>query len=413
MKTLNEPGRELPVSCECDVLVAGGGMAGVAAAVAARRQGASVLLIERYCALGGLATLGNVIEWLPICDGRGRQVIGGLGEELLRLSVHDLGRDNPQAHFKGVPPCWEPGGDPRERERHRFQTSFNPASYFFALEKWAVDAGVDLLYDTRVCALARDGERLTHVIIENKSGRSACAARVFIDATGDADLCHLAGEATVSLDSNVLCGWFYMLIDGAPHLVKLSNSFDREMTRAGSKAPFFRGDDGREVTAMILGSRELVRQRMEQFRTRTPDKEVQLFAPATLACFRATRRLQGARVLQMEDVHQWFDDACGLTGSWREDGPVWAIPWACLAAPRTPNLAVAGRCISAAGGVWDITRAIPACVVTGEAAGAAAAMALGSSAIDFRALDVAALRQRLCQQGGIIDPERVKERQPE
>ena len=87
-----EPERRVPVTGVYDVVVAGGGIAGVAAAVAAARAGASVCLLDKESALGGLATLGNVITWLPICDGRGRQVIGGLGEELLRLSVIDGGR---------------------------------------------------------------------------------------------------------------------------------------------------------------------------------------------------------------------------------------------------------------------------------------------------------------------------------
>ena len=77
--TIREPGRALPVKHSCDVLVAGGGLAGSAAAVAAARNGARVVLIDKACALGGLATLGIVTIWLPLCDGRGRQVSGGPG----------------------------------------------------------------------------------------------------------------------------------------------------------------------------------------------------------------------------------------------------------------------------------------------------------------------------------------------
>ena len=76
--TVTEPARTLPVTGAYELVVAGGGIAGVAAAVAAARCGASVCLLEKMCAPGGLATLGNVIVWLPLCDGRGRQVAGGL-----------------------------------------------------------------------------------------------------------------------------------------------------------------------------------------------------------------------------------------------------------------------------------------------------------------------------------------------
>lgn len=78
---------QTPVTYECDVLVAGGGIAGVAAAIAAARQGAKVLLLEKQFMLGGLATAGLITIYLPLCDGRGHQVSFGLAEELLRLSI--------------------------------------------------------------------------------------------------------------------------------------------------------------------------------------------------------------------------------------------------------------------------------------------------------------------------------------
>jgi hypothetical protein len=401
--TITEPSRQLPVIERCDVLVAGGGIAGVAAAVAARRAGASVVLIEKESALGGLATLGNVTVWLPLCDGRGRQVIGGMGEELLRLSVHDLGRDHPAAHFNGIPPCWEPGGDLVARQTSRFDVEFNPSSYLLSLERWVCEAGVDLLYDTRLCAVQTDGDRLTHVVVENKSGRQAIAASVFIDATGDADLCWLAGEPTESLDSNVLCGWFYYLLDGVLHRQQCSNPYSPRLTREGSAGPFFCGEDGRQVTAHLLGSRDLVRRDLAKLRARHPDAEIQVVTPATIACFRATRRLVGAYTLREADMHGWFDDAVGLTGDWRHRGPVWAVPLRCLTGVRTRNLLTAGRCISVEAAVWDVTRAIPGCVVTGEAAGVAAALAVEAGG-SLERVEVGRVQAALRAQGVLLTP---------
>ena len=248
--SIHEPAREVPVTGEFDVVVAGGGIAGVAAAVAAARNGATVCLLDKESALGGLATLGNVIIWLPICDGRGRQVIGGLGEELLRLSVQELGKDDPAAYFRRVPACWEPGGDPAERRHKRFQAEFNPASYFFALEKWVTAAGVTLSYDTRVCDVRRENDVLTHVLVENKSGRTAIAGKTFVDATGDADLCHFAGEATESLDSNVLCGWYYYLREGKLHLKQCTHPYSPRLTREGGAGPFFQPGQFRGVLVL-------------------------------------------------------------------------------------------------------------------------------------------------------------------
>ena len=180
-----EPARRIPVSGTADVVIAGGGIAGVAAAVAAAREGASVCLLERTCSLGGLATLGNVIIWLPICDGLGHQVMAGIPEELLKLSVRDLQQDNMTANFRGLPACWHDNGSLSERASVRYQVSFNPSSYLLALEEWVMKAGVKLMYDTRLCAAQTENGQITHLVVENKSGRRAIACRTVIDATGD------------------------------------------------------------------------------------------------------------------------------------------------------------------------------------------------------------------------------------
>ncbi|MDD5706840.1 MAG: FAD-dependent oxidoreductase, partial [Kiritimatiellae bacterium] len=301
---VEEPAREIPVVGEYDVTVAGGGMAGVAAAIAAARLGVRVCLVERYCSLGGLATLGNVTMWLPLCDGKGKQVVAGLGEELLQLSVADLRQDYPAACFRRLPSCWQPNGCRDERLTMRYSVDFNPAAYMLALEKLVVEEGVALLYDTRVCAVRRENECISHVIVENKSGRAALACRTVVDATGDADVCALAGEKTVSLDSNVLAGWFYTLTNGELKLHQLSNRYSPHAERRDADGPFFRGDDAVQVTDHILQTRMKVRQYLETTRAQRPNDDPQLIMPATMACFRMTRRLDSAFALGEKHVHQ-------------------------------------------------------------------------------------------------------------
>jgi len=405
---ITEPARELPVRERYDVVVSGGGIAGVAAAVAAARNGASVVLLERTCALGGLATLGNIIVWLPLCDGRGRQVIGGLPEKLLKLSVADLCQDNESARFIRIPPCWEPGGDPEQRKHVRYQAEFNPAAYLLALEKLVGDASVKLLYDTRVCAVRRESNRISHVIVENKSGRSALACGIVVDATGDADVCFLAGEETQSLNNNVLAGWFYHVLADGLHLNMLSNFFSPDETMMASQAPLFRGDDAEDVTAHIVGTRDLIRRRLAEIRAENPRDDAQVILLPSIACFRMTRRLVGAFSLGERHCHQWFDDAVGLTGDWRKPGPVYAIPWRALCGVRNCNLLAAGRCVSADTTIWDATRAIPACALTGAAAGVASALAVQRSNSDAHSLPVTELQNRLREQGFILDPGSVK-----
>jgi hypothetical protein len=406
--TVKERERELPVVGAYDVVVVGGGMAGVAAAVAAARNGRSTCLVEKAYGLGGLATLGNVIVWLPLCDGRGRQVIGGLGEELLKLSVQDLCCDHPPARFRGIPACWQPGGDQEARKKVRYRVEFNPGSYLLALEKLVSDAGVKLLYDTRVCAVDLENRQIRHLLVENKSGRGALFCRAVVDATGDADVCFWAGEETESLDSNVLCGWFYYLRDGTLRLDELSNPFSRHATKEDAVGPFFRGDDAEQVTAHVLGTRELIRRRLADLRELHPDADLQIVVPPSIACFRMTRRLVGSFSLGEQHVHEWFDDTVGITGDWRRPGPVYAIPLRVLRGVVNRNLLVAGRCISTDKTAWDITRVIPGCVLTGEAAGTAAAIAVRHFNSDVHSLPADVVQHQLRVQGALLDPALVK-----
>ena len=124
----------------------------------------------------------------------------------------------------------------------------------------------------------------------------------------------------------------------------------------------------------------------------------------TIPCFRMSRRLAGKVTLRPSDDHRWFDDCLGMTGDWRKAGPVFCIPLRSLAAVQTPNLITAGRCMSSMGDTWDVTRVIPTCAVSGEAAGAAAAfLAREDSTIGFSDLDVQVLQKHLRRRKVIID----------
>jgi hypothetical protein len=392
---VREPARDVPVSGSCDVLVVGGGIAGVAAALAAARNGAATCLIEREQGLGGLATLGNVVVYLPLCDGLGNQVIAGLGEELLKLSVRD--------GFNPLPPCWLPGGDPEQRRKTRYRVTFNPASYILDLEEIVLRARVRLLYDTRFCDVLREGDRIVAVLVENKSGRSAIRVRTVVDASGDADVCARAGEKTVSLRTNVAAGWFYTQDRQHIRLVTNSEEFPRDPRQIPKGVRCFAGDDAEDVTAQILATRELIRGKLEALRAAAQGKPVFPAVLPLVAGFRMTRRLEGRVVLMEEHNRRWFDDAVGLTGDWRSAGPVYCLPLSCLAGVANDNLITAGRCISADGPAWDVTRVIPTCAVTGEAAGTAAALAARALDGRFSRLDVGALQGCLRRQGVVID----------
>lgn len=408
MPTITEPARALPITGRYDVAVVGGGIAGVAAALAAARNGARTVLLERSFGLGGLATLGNVVMYLPLCDGHGRQVMGGLAEELLRRSVHELRRPERQMQFVPVPPCWDAGGDQAARREHRLEAAFNPFSFQIEMEVLCADAGVELCYDTRLCACLRDGARISHLVVENKDGRTALEVGAVVDASGDADACALAGEPTVSLDTNVIAGWHYLIVDGKLTIQAMSHGFSENADREGSDGPFFSGVKASEVTGQVLATRHWIRERVRGRRERHPESEVHPFALPALPNFRMTRRLDAPFTLQAEHMHTWFDDAIALTGDWRKRGPVWALPYRCLRAERVRNLLTAGRCISSAGRAWDMSRVIGTCAVTGEGAGTAAALAARSHGGDCHALSVPALQEQLRRQRVILDPALVR-----
>lgn len=403
--SITEKSRTLPVIENYDVIVVGGGMAGIAAAVSAARMSARVCLIEKYCAVGGLATLGNVTIWLPLCDGKGKQVIAGLAEELIALSTADISQENVTAHFVHIPDCWRHDASIVERAKKRYQAEFNPSSYMLALEKYVYDANVHIFYDTRVCSVVRGGARISHVICENKDGRVAIAGKTIIDATGDADICYLAGEKTVSLDSNVLAGWFYTfsLHSGTLKLHQFSHSYSRNGGKETAKPPFFCGDTATGVTRHIIQTREKIREKYARICAENPVDDIQLLTPPTMACFRMTRRLEATYTLSENDMHIWHDDTVGCTGDWRRKGPVYPIPLRILQGVQTKNLLCAGRCISADTSVWDVTRAIPACVVSGEAAGCVAALAAENERGNTHAVAYSIIHKQLNSQGVLLD----------
>ena len=157
------------VAGEYDVVVTGGGVAGIAAALAARRAGKRALLIEKSLKLGGLATLGLINLFVPMCNGRGTPIIGGMCEELLRLSIR-LGYDS-------LPKAWrECGVHPGEQSR--YITRFSPDIFAMELSRLLDDEGVDILYDALAVKPVMQDARCTGVIIESKSGREFYGAGV-------------------------------------------------------------------------------------------------------------------------------------------------------------------------------------------------------------------------------------------
>ena len=375
-------GRDMPFRDTADVLVCGGGIAGVAAALAARRAGARTILLEKTISLGGLATMGVVIMYLPLCDGRGRQVIGGIAEELLRLCVTASGTERAGRNEREmtIPECWDRPASAEERAEHRFRAEFTAGAAMLALEELLVREGVQIVYDTVCADVIHDGDRITGVVVADKGGLGAYSCSALVDATGDADVCMHAGEQIVSRGANVRCGWFYYEQGGTLEVARMTEPYDRDPEVLPEGSLGFACEDGATVTAQVLGSRDLIRDRLA--RLSNAGTAVPVAIPQ-VATYRMTRRLRGNAEPSREASLEPGPDDIGMTGDWRKNGPVYHLPLGSLTG-KTANLFAAGRNISVADDLWDATRAIPACAMTGQAAGVAAAISLrrlGASAV--------------------------------
>lgn len=367
---------ETPVRDGTGVLVVGGGIAGVAAAVAARRAGADVLLLEKSVTLGGLATNGLINWYEPLCNGQGEQMTYGLAEELLRLSID--GGDNT------LPRIWRDRSVPVDPllvrpEKHnpiggRYGTYYSPTLFQLALDGLLSDEGVALRLDISAVLPVMEGGRCAGVIAESSSGREFFPAKVVIDATGDAAMLARAGLPCES-GKNYLSFVTHMgnleKKDSAISLRRwLSLGADLHGNGHPAGYPLTEGIENEEVTGFLLAGRRMLRERLRGMEQGRQD----VIALPGMAQFRTIRRLAGAYTLSEADCKKRQPDSIGLAADFELVGDWYEIPWGCLFHSGFDNILAAGRIVSAEGWAWDVTRVIPVCALTGQAAGVAAAL---------------------------------------
>ena len=374
-----------------DIVVVGGGIAGCAAALAAVRMGKKVLLLEKMTMLGGLATAGHIVIYLPLDDGYGRQVIGGIAEELLRLSVKYAYTDDIDH--------WKENGK-------RYETRFNGPIFALALEELLLNEGVEILYDSLfVGALMQDGW-CRAVMVENKSGRQYYTCSAVIDASGDAEVLNRIGLSTPAAE-NSLDIWCYCTRGGKGHLLKRGGAAEHDLhlltlgnidTKAQKHIvvePYY-GNSAKNVNRFIIDGHKRLLDVVKE------DKELVLASLPSMAQIRMSRRIEGAYTLGDKDSGAHFEDNIGATGDWRRPNPVYEIPYRALYTPEIRNVLAAGRCIAAEEEAWQVTRVIPPAAVTGEAAGVAAAIC-AEEALAIQNIPVERIRRRLAEVGVMLD----------
>jgi hypothetical protein len=438
-RRVEEPARTLPVHTECDVLVVGGGPAGTAAAVAAARSGADVVLVERYNHLGGLST-GGLVIWIDrMTDWNGNHVIRGFAEELLsRLKPdmiagpgrHEWGSHEPDrvaywalrtAAYHGTV-TWSPTLDPE----------------WLKAESLAMilEAGVHPIFHAWGAApLVADG-RITGCILEGKQGRRAVLAKVTVDASGDGDLFAAAGgdfETEVDQGDIHGCmntGWMFAGVDMDAFLRFRAETPDRyaEFMARGRKAMRFferpvvswRNDvalflgprlagysalDLEDLTEVEIRSRQLMLEHLAFYRGNAPGFAgawIMLSAPQLGV--RHGRRLIGAgRVSRKAWDGMIAPDEIGVSPPLSPKFGNISVPYGSLVPKAVGGLLAPGRHLSCDATSHSFMREIPQCWLTGHAAGVAAAIA-ADRGIEPVAVPIAELRKRLLSQGAFLNP---------
>jgi ribulose 1,5-bisphosphate synthetase/thiazole synthase len=384
---VTEPQREIPVFAQTDVLVIGGGPAGTAAAIAASKTGASTWLIERYNHLGGLWTGGIVLPLYSTHavdkDKTWKQVMFGVGDEAWQRlkkiggSIYDI--------------------DP----------VIDPEAGKYILERMVVESGVKILYHTVATNVLMNGDTITGVFIENKSGRSVILAKVVVDCSGDGDIFHFAGENYENIKGNIglvhRLGNIDKINDKKPGFQKFDKLIRKEeKVSIGRETPIpgvnwnnmYGLDDQDGIDAQNLSNLQIeFRQKIwENFQNikKTPGYEdVFLLDTASQLGVRVSRVVDAEYKLTLEDTmtYKKFEDVIGVSGAWtsilykgkrvvKAERPAWQIPLRSLVPRKTNGLLVAGRCFCYDRELLEDARIIATCLITGQGAGVAAGVSV-------------------------------------
>ena len=395
-----------------DVLVAGGGIAGVSAAVAAARMGKSVLLVEKSMKLGGLATLGLINLFVPMCNGRGKQIIFGMAEELCRLSVRYGYGDIPGEFVNGQIPREILAEYQKKGEKPpRYAVRYSADIFALCLTEWCREAGVELLFDSVISRPVMDKDnprKIRGVVVENKSGREYYAAKMFVDVTGDADLIDRAGMPTVKRGSYHTYWAFQITLDSCRRAVEQGDIFKAPFYATGGGVnlygdgqpediPLYDGTRSEEVNRYLITNQLELLEKLKKTDRKTRD----IVNLPGMAQFRTSRRLDADYALQETDTYRHFADSVGAICDFDRRDYLFEIPYSTLVRTGWDNIITAGRSAAADGYAWDVLRVIPPAILSAQAAGVACAQAIDAGCPIWN-VDIPSLQEELQRQNVII-----------
>lgn len=442
LRTITEPTKTIPVFDETDVLVVGGGPAGTAAAVSAARNGARVILLERYSFLGGLATGGQVLIVPNLNNGAGL-AIGGIQQEWMdRLEKYPGGVLGPASQDAGKTEAglmkkWGAIYATSWGGKVVYTTRIDPEMSKVVLDEMAAEAGVTVYYHSWGTSAYMEDGKLRGVIFESKEGRMAILARLVVDATGEGDIFASAGAEyddhfdPALRNSNMgepfrLAGADYDKFDAyriankeectkkmdilkkdiAGFYLTTSLASRKDNIWVNNRIPARHSMKVRDLSAVESQIKQAIPKIIEYLRNEVPGYEnCYLMDIASVIGARHSRRLKALYQITMDDLKtgKTYEDAIAVTPAMHAFNAPGAeipmsIPYRALIPEKLDGLIAAGRCLSADVAAHNWLNLIPHSVATGEAAGAAAAMALKKDC-ELRDINVADLQKRLQEQG--------------
>lgn len=366
--------KSIPVKKQYDVIVCGGGVAGVAAAVSAAQNGLSTLLLEKSNILGGLGTLGLINLFVPMCNGRGKQIIFGLAEKWLRLSA-TLGWDT-------IPEEWK-NGEPKEPTEIRYIQRYSPTIFAYQLTEEIKKSGADILFDCMAADPVMDGNICTGVVTESKGGTEFYPCRILIDTTGDCDVLRRGGIPTVSGENFFTFSTKMVTLDGCKRALEANDIGKIYSGMAGGginlfgdnqpdDVPRWSGLTAEEVTDYIVRNHLLILEKLKK----TDRKTREIVTSPGMPQFRTTAHLKADYSLKVADAYRHFDDSICAINDFEHRDHLFEVPLRTLTRRDFPNIITAGRSADGTGYGWDLLRVIPPAILTGQAAGEAAHLAL-------------------------------------
>ena len=419
-----------------DVIVVGAGSAGSSAAISAARRGARTLLVDRLPFLGGTSTAVLDTFYAFYTPGeKPRRVVGGIGWEVAgHLSAAGVAFERPNTYGAGT------------------GVTYDPEALKVVWERVVEEAGIEVLLHTWATGVQMQDRRIHGVRLWNKGGESVLDAGAVVDASGDADLCAMAGVpyddarstpnlqslstifrvANVDMDRAAKLPktelWALMRSaaeSGSYHLPRLEGSWHRTpfagvVTVHMTRIPNVDATDPRQLTRAEIEGRRQVQEYHRFLRDLVPGFERSVVVATSPAIgVRESRRVIGDYRLTRDDVLEArrFDDEVALCGAPIEDhlagtgttwtyvprGGVYGIPYRCLVPTGVEGMLVAGRCFSATHEAHASARSMATCMAMGQAAGTAAALAVASG-VTPRSIDAGVLRTRLAEDGALLDP---------